>query len=42
MDNLYFVGDTEFDALCFDYGLELDEVVSKCKLLYYCYSSKSL
>jgi hypothetical protein len=25
---LYLVADEEFDQLCFDYGLELDKVVS--------------
>jgi len=25
---LYLVADEEFDQLCFDYGLELDKIVS--------------
>jgi hypothetical protein len=27
---LYFVADEEFDELCFDFGIELDEVVQYC------------
>ena len=26
----YYIADEEFEELCFDFGLELDEVVSLC------------
>lgn len=29
----HFLADDEFDELCFEYGIELDEVVSKVTLL---------
>lgn len=32
---IFFIADDEFQSLCFEFGLELDEVVSYCRTALY-------